>query len=121
MIVDDDALLLQVLRMLLENQGYTVITVSDGLTGLAKLREGGIDLVISDLRMNPMDGIEFLRKVREEHGNQLPVIMLTAYASVKTSRQAGELGAFAYLSKPFSNEEVISIVQRGIDSVKRQA
>jgi len=117
LLVDDDQLLLDVLKMLLQAEGYDVITANDGPKALSLVKAVTPDLVISDIRMSPMSGIELLRNIRREHA-ALPVIMLTAYASSKTANEASQLGAFAYLSKPFSNEEVIDTVRKAVVSGK---
>ena len=116
LVVDDEEYILQVLKILLQAKGYDVITASDGSKAIGVVRSvEDVNLVISDVRMSPMDGIELLKLIHEERPG-LPVIMLTAYGSPKSMLEAAGLGSFAYLSKPFSVEEVLDTVRRGLEA-----
>jgi len=109
--VDDEEMITAILRRLLESDGHTVETALDGGTAFNLVRARDYDLVISDIRMDPMDGMELLRLIRLAKPD-LPVIMLTAYASEETMKEAEALGAAAYLTKPFTGKEVLGTVQR---------
>lgn len=115
LIVDDDELLLDVLKTLLQSEGYDVITALDGHKAIGLVRSVDVDLVLSDIRMRPMNGIELLRLIRKDNPD-LPVIMLTAFASPQTEKESQALNAFAYLSKPFTNEEVVDTIQQALES-----
>ena len=117
LLVDDDEMLLSVLKALLTASGYEILTTSDGNKAIGIIKAVDIDLVISDIRMPAMNGMELLRLIHQEKP-ALPVVMLTAYASAKTARECKELGAVGYLSKPFTNDEVLGIVQHAIESSK---
>lgn len=109
--VDDEAMVSGILKRLLESKGHEVSTALDGPTALQIVKSTELDLVISDIRMLPMNGIELLRHIREVKAD-LPVIMLTAYASPETKSEADALGASDYLTKPFTGDEVFATVQR---------
>ena len=113
LVVDDEVSIVEVLKALLSREGYDVKTASDGEEALDELRGDKFDLMISDIRMQPMDGITLLRKARElqEH---LAVIMITAYATVETAVEAMKNGAFDYVCKPFKIDELILTVQRAL-------
>lgn len=113
LVVDDEVSIVEVLKALLTREGYNVTTASDGEEALNELRKDKFDLMISDIRMQPMDGITLLRKAREmqEH---LAVIMITAYATVEIAVEAMKNGAFDYVCKPFKIDELLLTVQRAL-------
>ena len=113
LVVDDEVSIVEVLKALLTREGYNVTTAADGEEALNELREDKFDLMISDIRMQPMDGITLLRKAREVQGH-LAVIMITAYATVETAVEAMKNGAFDYVCKPFKIDELLLTVQRAL-------
>jgi DNA-binding NtrC family response regulator len=113
LVVDDEANLRRVLAALLARENYDVHTAENGEVALQILREHHIDLVITDLRMPRMDGMELLREVqRLDHA--LPVVMLTAHGTVDNAVEALKLGAQDYLTKPFDQAEIRSVVQKAL-------
>ncbi|MEI6810025.1 MAG: response regulator [bacterium] len=117
--VDDDEIILSVLAAVLEKSGHKVLTATNGSAALELIRQNHPDLVISDIRMTPMSGMELLRAIRQEWPN-LPVIMLTAFTSPDTIRESRELGATDHLSKPFTAEDVIKAIQRVLSAQEQQ-
>jgi len=113
LVVDDELSIVEVLKALLKREGYTVRTASDGEEALALLSKEDFDLMISDIRMKPMDGIELLRKARELHPH-IAVIMMTAYAAVETAVEAMKHGAFDYICKPFKIDQLLVTVERAL-------
>lgn len=113
LVVDDDEYVLEILQVLLEAEGYAAITASSGPKALEMLKAHKVDMIISDVRMNPMNGIELLRTVRKD-SPLLPVVMLTAYGSEETAAEATSLGAQGYLTKPFTGDEVLDHVKRAV-------
>ncbi len=99
LVVDDHAPSAEALAEALTDEGYTVDKAGSGEQALTIIRRGGIDVVITDLRMEGLDGIELLREVRTFDVN-LPVILVTAYASVERAVEATRAGAFCFLTKP---------------------
>ena len=114
LVVDDEPNYQIVLSELLRDEGYEVFTADSGSTGLPIVHEVDLDLIISDMKMPGMDGIEFLAKIKE-YNRELPVILLTAFAEVEMAVEAMRLGAFTYLAKPFSNEQLLASVGKAIE------
>jgi two-component system, OmpR family, alkaline phosphatase synthesis response regulator PhoP len=109
LVVDDEARLVEVLKAYLERDGYAVVTAADGRDALLKARRERPDLILLDLMLPEVDGIEVCRTVRKE--SDVPIIMLTARAE-ETDKLIGlELGADDYITKPFSPREVIARVR----------
>ncbi len=117
LIVDDDDLVLQSLKMVLREAGYKVKTANSAIVALDVLKKVRVDLVITDLKMPKMPGLVFLEKVKQEYPD-IPVIMITAYATVETAVEAMKKGAFDYIMKPFSADEIELLVKRAIESVQ---
>jgi len=114
LIVDDEPNYQIVLAELLKDEGYEVFTADSGKAGLPIVYSTDLDLVISDMKMPGMDGIEFLAKIKE-YNRALPVILITAYAEVEKAVEAMHLGAFTYLAKPFSNQQLLASVTKAIE------
>jgi two-component system NtrC family response regulator len=114
LVVDDEPNYQIVLSELLRDEGYEVFTADNGVAGLKIARESDLDLVISDMKMPGMDGIELLAKLKE-FNQHLPIILITAYAEVEKAVEAMHLGAFTYLAKPFSNEQLIASVSKAVE------
>jgi two-component system NtrC family response regulator len=106
LIVDDEPNYLIVLSELLREEGFEVYTAPGGKEGLGIIREYDLDLVITDMQMPAMDGLHFLQEIKAINA-ELPVIIITAYAEVEKAVEAMQAGAFSYLAKPFSNDELV--------------
>ena len=117
LIIDDEVELCQSLSEMLkeEEEGYGVSVVNSGKDGLAEIKEEVPDLVLLDMKMPGMDGIETLEKIKALDKNIL-VIMLTAYQTVETAVKAMKLGAYDYISKPFNYEELKIIIKRALQT-----
>jgi len=100
LIADDEPNMRTVIKAMLEQDGYEVHAARDGIDALETLQENHIDIVITDLKMPRMDGMELLRRVAEQY-EKLPVIMITAHGTVDTAVEALKLGAIDYIMKPF--------------------
>lgn len=117
LVVDDEADLLELVRDTLEMAGYTVITASDGEEGLKSITEDSPDLVLLDIKMPKIDGMEVLERVRKNPLlNELPVIMLTSLKGEGIIREAKEVGANDYIVKPFNQIDLLNRVKRVISS-----
>ncbi len=114
LIVDDEPSTLSVLSTLLKAEGYEVTAALGGEQARDLIRSKDFDLLLCDIRMSPVNGMELLRLVHDERP-QMSVIMLTAYGSVKTAIEALKLGAFDYVTKPFKVDELIHTIQRAIE------
>src|SRR5207244_7752734 len=111
LIVDDDAGQRSLLDSFLKSQGFDTIPASSGENALAVLRKGGINMMISDVRMPGISGLETLRQARQEHA-VLPVLMVTAYADIREAVGAMRDGAVNYLSKPIDLDELLASVRQ---------
>ncbi len=109
LLVDDDPSLLKLLGMRLESRGYRVTTADNGRQALACLEETRPDLVLSDLRMDEMDGMALFQQV-QKRAPGLPVIILTAHGSIPDAVSATRQGVFSFLTKPVDREELFSAI-----------
>ena len=114
LIVDDEPSILSVLSTLLKAQGHDVNPVLGGDKALEVLAEEAFELMISDIRMSPVDGLELLAQARSRFPD-MGVIMITAYGSVETAVDAMKNGAFDYVTKPFKVDELLITVQRALE------
>jgi len=119
LVIDDDNNLREVVRFILTEAGHEVHTASDGAEGLEQMVPE-IDLVVSDIQMPGVDGMEFLRRLREQDDSaaSVPVIMLTAHGTVEQAVAAMKMGAFTYLLKPFAREELCLTVEQALRASK---
>lgn len=117
LVVDDEELIRWSLREHLGAEGYRVIEAEDGLQALEVLSKTSPDIIIMDLRMPRMGGLELLRRLRESD-QDVPVIVITAFGAVETAMEATRLGARAYVHKPFDLREVALAVRRVLDSYR---
>ena len=111
LVVDDESGILDALRMLLKNAGFQVETAQGGKAGLEALKTTPPDIVLTDIRMPQVTGINILEAVRELDP-ETPVILMTAQASLQSAISAVNQGAFYYIQKPFANDEMIAICRR---------
>ena len=114
LVVDDEQSMQDFLRLLLESAGYDVAVAGSMKEGESRFREGGIDLVLSDIIMPDGTGLELLKTIKELDA-RTAVIMMTAYASTKTAIEAMKLGAYDYVSKPFDVDELQLLVQKALE------
>lgn len=111
LVVDDDPEIVTLLSKILLSEGYNVINAQNGLEALRKVEKGGIDLVILDLIMPEMGGIEVLKRLGDI-APKLPVIVLTGHGDLQTAREAMMLGAYEYITKPFDADFVKAVVKK---------
>lgn len=114
-IVDDDRSIRFVLQRSLEQQGYDVQSFEEASALLSALNQSRPDVIVTDIRMPGMDGIELLTHLHTEHAG-LPVIVMTAHSDLDSAVNAYESGAFEYLPKPFDIDEAVSLVERGLQA-----
>jgi response regulator RpfG family c-di-GMP phosphodiesterase len=119
LVVDDEKVIREILADFLNMEGYVVHTVEDGAEAMKELHRRSYNLVISDLKMPVMGGLELIQKITEESLPVLTVIM-TGFGTVETAIEAMKRGAYDYILKPFKVEEVMHIVQRGLDRQRLQ-
>ena len=114
LLVDDEPSILSVLCTLLKAEGYDVTSALGGEKAKDLIKSEEFDLMISDIRMSPVNGMELLKLAHDEYTN-MSVIMVTAYGSVETAIEALKLGAFDYVTKPFKVDELLITVQRALE------
>jgi two-component system response regulator AtoC len=115
LIVDDDEVMQQTLSDVLKKKGYEVFSVSAGNGALSIVKKNIIDLVLLDMRLPDVDGIEVLKKVKELD-TEILVIMMTAYSDVQTAVSAMKSGAYHYINKPFELEELKLLIEKGLET-----
>ncbi|MEP7212293.1 MAG: sigma-54 dependent transcriptional regulator [Acidobacteriota bacterium] len=114
LIVDDEKGYREVLKVIFAADGHDVHTAVNGRAALEMLRSGNFDICVSDVKMPDMDGVELLRSARELLPD-LAVILMTAFGTIETAREAFKLGADDFVQKPFNNDELKLIVRRALD------
>jgi response regulator RpfG family c-di-GMP phosphodiesterase len=119
LVVDDERVIREILSDFLSVEGYVVRTVEDGVEALKELQRRSYNLVISDLKMPNMNGLELIERITALGIPVLTVIM-TGFGTVETAIEAMKQGAYDYILKPFKVEEVVHIVQRGLDRQRLQ-
>jgi len=114
LIVDDEKNYTLILSAVLEEEGFGTLTANSGAQALEILRGSDVDLVLTDMKMPGMDGIELLENIREKDP-ELPVIMMTAYGTVEKAVDAMQKGAYTYILKPFENENLVVHVRKAVE------
>lgn len=112
--IDDDDSLRRVVEYNLAEEGYRVITAADGPSGLEAYQREAVDVVLTDIRMPGIEGIELLARLKAMQP-ELPVIMLTAFGTIDSAVEAMRLGAFDYLTKPFSRDQLRASVRKALE------
>ncbi|MDD5555739.1 MAG: response regulator [bacterium] len=115
LIADDEAWVREIFIRALGERGYEVHGAVDGVDAYEKIRSGGYDLIVLDLKMPQMDGMELLRKIRETDEDVI-VFCLTAYPSDESLRESLAEGCFDYITKPFDMDEVAELLARALDT-----
>ena len=111
LVIDDEPGLRKSLSLILGDAGYTVVTASDGEEGLRKLEEDRPELVLCDIRMPGLGGLDFLERARES-GTEALILIMTAYGSMDLAVQAMKAGAYDYIPKPFGADEVLLTIRK---------
>ena len=117
LVVDDEPVVRTILERALLREGFHTMTASDGVEALEKLRGSTIDVVITDVLMPRMDGLELLVEVKSQFP-EVPVIMITGYSDQFSGKQALEAGAEDFIVKPFKNQDIRYALQRTIVRVQ---
>jgi two-component system response regulator AtoC len=117
LVVDDDESALKALMQVLRKENYQVDGVSSGAEALQRLDRGSADLVITDIRMGRMDGMELMRELHARRPN-LPVIVMTAFASIDTAIRSIHEGAYDYISKPYEVDDLRLTVRRALEQAR---
>ena len=113
LIVDDEKNYPLILSAVLQDEGYETLTANSGADALQILAQSDVDLILTDMKMPQMDGIELLGRIKEIDA-EIPVIMMTAYGTVEKAVEAMQKGAYSYILKPFDNEQLVVYVKKAI-------
>jgi len=114
LIVEDEAKMRRLLELNLGEDGFATLSASDAESGLKLLRESDVDLVVTDLKLPGMNGLEFLQAIKRQNA-ALPVVVMTAFGSVETAVEAMKAGASDYVLKPFSLSEMRMVIRKELD------
>ncbi|MFH0931666.1 MAG: sigma-54 dependent transcriptional regulator [Candidatus Zixiibacteriota bacterium] len=117
LVVDDEVVICKSIQRILSPEGFEVKTAQSGEEALEKLSQESFDIVITDLKMPGMDGMELLTKIKEKDP-EIVVIMITGYSTVQTAVRAMKMGALDYIPKPFTPEELIVVVEKALEKKK---
>lgn len=115
LIVDDNKNMQIILKNLLEDEGYEIISSVTGKGGLKLFKEQSPNLILLDIRLPEMNGIDILQQITKIDSD-IPIIMITAYGDVETAVETMKLGAFDYITKPFVNEELKMVIRKALDT-----
>jgi two-component system response regulator HydG len=113
LIVDDARSTLRALEVILKREGYTVLTAASGTEGFTHIEQHEVDLLLCDVKMPKMDGLEVLRQVKAQDAG-IAVVMMSGHGDISTAVAAMKEGAFDYLVKPFGEDEVLRVVQKAL-------
>nr|NJM03042.1 sigma-54-dependent Fis family transcriptional regulator [Desulfobacula sp.] len=116
LVVDDDKAHLRMLKTLMTDWGYEIHEADDGTTAVARVREKSFDMVLTDMKMVHMSGMEALQQIKA-YNPSLPVIIMTAYSSVQTAVNALKIGAYDYLTKPLDFDKLKLTIERAFESL----
>ena len=115
LLVDDEASIRMALKEILEYESHTVIESPDAVAGLKALSQETFDLVITDIKMPKVDGLEFLQQIKE-HGHEMPVVMITGHGTIDTAVESIKKGAFDFIQKPLDLNRVLVTVRNATQS-----
>jgi DNA-binding NtrC family response regulator len=115
LVVEDKESMAEMLRETLESEGYRVVSARDGSEGITYLKEGKIDLVLTDLKLPKKNGIDIL-KASKEANHLVPVLIMTAYGSVEAAVAAMKEGAFDFITKPFDTDHLVMLIKRALET-----
>jgi len=108
LVVDDDSVVLKAVTQILQREGHPVVAIDDAVEGLTAAKDPSIDVVVLDIKMPNLSGMDLLRGIKSERPD-VEVIMMTAFATVETAVEAVKAGAYDYLTKPFENIDEVSL------------
>ena len=114
LVVDDEPDMCEMLVTILYKEGYVTDMANNGKDAIKRVKDGGVDFVLLDIMMPEMGGIETLRQIKAVR-HDIPVVMITAYATLKTAQESMRLGAYDYITKPFNLECVKEVIKQGLE------
>ncbi len=117
LILDDEAIVLKRLRPSLEKAGYEIEVFSQSMDASNRIMEKDFDIVITDLKMEGLDGMQFLARVKER-SPRTEVIVITGFATMETAKESFQKGVFDFLAKPFKLGEILETVKKAEKKIK---
>ncbi len=118
MLVDDEAIVCKRLKTALESYGYSVDTFQSGGPAIERLRESNYDIVVTDIRMDDVDGLDVLEAARSS-SPRTKIIMITGYATAEVAREAQAKGAFAFIAKPFRPKDLQKLLEKAARELEK--
>ena len=119
LIVDDEPIICDRLKAFIEKEGHRVETFVEPGKALDRLGDKDFDILISDIRMGEIDGIQVMEKAMEK-SNRIKVIMITGYATMELARESMAKGAFDFIAKPFKSKEIRSTIAKAVDEIQQE-
>lgn len=116
LIIDDSQMVRQEISLYLKEAGYEVTEAVDGVEGLELIEGQDFDLILCDINMPRLSGLELLRHMDTPDGKDLPIVMVTTQSCMDSIREAQERGAKGWLIKPFSRESILAIAEKVVES-----
>ncbi len=120
LVLDDEKIVGERLKASLEKEGYTIEIFVHPVVALNRLKEKIFDVVVTDIRMDDVDGIQVLEEVRKK-SQKTKVIMITGYATLEVARESLTKGAFDFIAKPFKLKEIREAIQKAVDALQIEA
>ena len=115
LVIDDEQVICDACQIVLSEEGHAVTLTKTGKDGLAAIRQGTYDVVLLDMKLPDMDGMEILKAVQEEK-HRLCIIVMTGYSSISNAVQAIKKGASDYLAKPFTDDELLETIGKACEN-----
>jgi DNA-binding NtrC family response regulator len=115
LVIDDEQVICDACQLVLSEEGHTVTLTNTGKDGLSAIRQGTYDVVLLDMKLPDMDGMEILKAVQEEK-RRLCIIVMTGYSSISNAVQAIKKGASDYLAKPFTDDELLETIGKACEN-----
>ena len=119
LIVDDEPIICERLKAFIEKEGHQVETFVDPGKALERLGAKDFDILISDIRMGEIDGIQVMERATEK-SNRIKVVMITGYATMELAREAMAKGAFDFIAKPFKSKEIRSTIAKAVEEIEQE-
>ncbi|RLE04435.1 MAG: sigma-54-dependent Fis family transcriptional regulator, partial [Candidatus Aminicenantes bacterium] len=119
LVLDDERSLCELLKVVFKKEGYEVLTTPSPKKAIEITKKEDIDVLVSDIKLPEMSGMEVLKRLRKARP-ELPVVMITAYGTIKEAVEALKMGAYDYIIKPFDIEELKVVVAKAIENKKLQ-
>ncbi len=120
MVIDDEPVVGQRLKPMLEEMGHKVEVFVNPVEAMEHFRNQPVDIVITDIRMDDMEGIEILEQIQFNH-QETKVVMITGYATLELARESMAKGAFDFIAKPFKFKEIRNTIAKAVDAIKAES